>query len=297
MEVMPMPKRLRWCAGALLLLMTIVLSPLTPAQAQGAVLLAVSDFGSCSATSDDAVGEALAGMDGLIALVGDISQSNGTEKAYLECVDPIIKNFKDRIRPTPGNHDYQQVSGVPFYFEYFGPNAGEPGKGWYSYNFGAWHIIVLNSMMPDWNGEQLQFLKADLAASAGAPCTLAYWHHPIFSSGAGGLTSRMRTAFKLMYAAGVDVILSGDAHHYERFAPMDPQRRIQPQRGVRQFIVGTGGASHTRLGAKWRATEARDNQTFGILRLTLNPGSYSWEFVPVTGGDFTDSGSAPCVNP
>jgi acid phosphatase type 7 len=265
-------------------------------QGQGAVvILAAGDIASCSSSGDEATAALLDTMDGIVVALGDNSQSNGTEKAYMECYEPTWGRHKGRTRPVPGNHDYQEVAAPQYYFTYFGANAGEPGKGWYSYDAGGWHIIALNSMLPAWKGtEQEQWLINDLAANA-SPCILAYWHHPVFHSGAGGLTGRMNRPFQLLYEAGASVILSGDAHHYERFAPMSPSKRMEPTRGIRQFVVGTGGASHTRFGAIWKATQARDNDTFGVLKLTLYPGGYDWQFVPVEGKTFTDSGSAACA--
>jgi 3',5'-cyclic AMP phosphodiesterase CpdA len=232
-------------------------------------------------------------IDGLVFTLGDNSQDEGTEKQYQECYGPTWGRHKERTRPVPGNHDYGTAQGAP-YFAYFGAFIG---KGYYSYTVGTWHIIAMNSMIPAGAGsEQAQWLQADLAANP-AVCTLAYWHHPVFSSGAAGVSARMKYAFKLLYNAGADVILNGDTHHYERFAPMGPSARIEPDRGIRQFVVGTGGASLNPFGPRWPATEVRDNTTWGVLKLTLHSGSYSWDFIPVEGGAFTDSGSAPCVNP
>jgi hypothetical protein len=264
--------------------------------AQGAVVMVgAGDIASCTSSGDEETAKLIDRIDGLVFALGDNSQSNGTEKAYMECYEPSWGRFKSRTRPTPGNHDYQRATDPPFYYTYFGENAGPVGKGYYDFGYGAWHIIVLNSMLPTHAGtEQDQWLRGVLAANT-SPCILAYFHHPVFHSGAGGLTSRMSQPFRLLYEAGASIVLSGDAHHYERFAPMNPRRVIEPTRGIRQFVVGTGGASHTQIGAKWRATEVRNNTTFGVLKLTLFPGSYSWEFVPIEGETFTDSGSAPCV--
>lgn len=274
---------------------SVAVAPLTAVQAQGdVVLLAVGDIASCTSTSDEKVAALMAQNEGLIALTGDNIQSDGQESSYMECFDPAWAPLKDRLRPTPGNHDYLKGGTPAFYYTYFAPYTGEVGKGWYSYNYGAWHVIVMNSMEPDWAGtEQNAWLKADLAANP-AKCTLAYWHNPIFHSGAGPITRRMRTSFQLLYEAGAEFILSGDAHHYERFKPMSLNTHIEPDRGIRQFIVGTGGASHTRLGAIWKGTEVRDNTSFGILKLVLSPDSYAWQFIPIDADGFTDSGSTAC---
>ncbi|CAG0956741.1 MAG: metallophosphoesterase [Anaerolineae bacterium] len=263
--------------------------------AQDAVILAAGDIAACIYTGDDQTAALLDKLDGLILALGDTVQTKGAMEEYLNCFEPTWGRHKGRIRPIPGNHDYQGDGGKA-YFEYFGEAAGEAGKGWYSFNYGAWHLIALNSMVPaNSRSEQVAWLKADLAANP-TPCTLVYFHHPVFSSGAGGLTSRMNTVLRVLYDAGVELVLSGDAHHYERFTPMTPDKLIDREKGVRQFVVGTGGGYLTRLGNKWRATEARTNETHGILRLVLSAGSYSWEFVKVEAStsDFEDSGSAPC---
>jgi hypothetical protein len=203
-----------------------------------------------------------------------------------------------RLRPVPGNHDYERAGSPPYYFTHFKPlfdNILPPdSKGWYLFDAAGWRVLMLNSQEPDHNGTpQNQFVRWALDSFPGQ-CVLAMWHHPRFSSGAYGVTARMKTSFRLLYERGGSVLVSGDAHHYERMAPMDPSGRIQPGRGVRQFIVGTGGAYLTKLGQKRRSTEARSNASHGVLKLTLRSGSYDWEFIPVNGERFTDSGSAPC---
>lgn len=257
-------------------------------------MIGAGDIASCTSTGDEETAKIInANPNAIVFALGDNSQSNGLEQTYLDCYEPAWGAFKDRTYPTMGNHDLQGAGDQPYYYKYF-PNAGEMNKGFYSYNVGAWHVIVLNSMIPDWgNSEQAQWLISDLAATP-AQCILAYWHNPMFHSGAGPITGRMKQSFRALYARGASILMSGDAHHYERFAPMSVDREIEPGRGIRQFIVGTGGASHTRLAAKWKATEARDNTTYGVLKLTLRPGSYAWEFIPIEGKTFTDSGEAPC---
>jgi len=183
---------------------------------------------------------------------------------------------------------------------YFGAAAGEPKKGYYSYDLGEWHIIVLNSECADVGGcnagsaEEL-WLRQDLKAHPAA-CTLAYWHKPLFSSGAAhGDDPEVKPLWDALYAANADVVIGGHDHHYERFAPQDPSGNPDPQRGIREFVVGTGGKnSHRRLASPERNSEVRQADTFGVLKLTLHPTSYDWEFVPETGKTFTDSGSGTC---
>lgn len=263
-------------------------------QAQGeVVLLAVSDMASCISDGDEAVAALLDTLDGLIISPGDNSQGVGSLQYYQECYEPNFGRHKGRIHPVPGNHDVYEGK-LDNYYTYFGPNAGPPGLGYYSFNYGTWHIIGLNSMISLQPGSpQAAWLQADLAANP-VRCTLAFFHHPMYGSGAGGRSPRAENAFRLLYEAGADIVVSGDQHQYERFAPMNPYMAIDRERGIRQFIVGTGGASHGRVGGRWRATEARSSTTYGVTRFVLREGSYSWQFIPVAGGTFTDAGEDIC---
>jgi hypothetical protein len=260
------------------------------------IFVGAGDIGTCFSEGDDLTADLLDNIPGLIFALGDTVQGQGTAQEFEECYHPTWGRHRERTRPIPGNHEYAQPGAEP-YFAYFGDLAGPPGLGYYNFDYGAWHIIAMNSMLPAGPGSaQAEWLRAVLADNP-RDCTLIYWHHPRFGSGAGGLTGRMNYAFEIAYEAGVDVLLSGDMHHYERFAPMNPRGQIEPDRGIRQFVVGTGGGGLTRLAERWRATEARQANVWGVLKLTLRPGSYSWEFIPVIEGAFTDSGTASCVNP
>jgi hypothetical protein len=197
--------------------------------------------------------------------------------------------------PVPGNHEYEISATAEGYFAYFGAAAGGNPNGYYSYDIGAWHMIALNSNCREVGGctatsAQGKWLKADLATNP-TDCTLAYWHHPRFSSSQTG--TPLKPFWKMLYAGGVDVVLNGHVHNYERFAPQNPDGVADPQ-GIRQFVLGTGG--HTNLGFKAtpRAnSEARNSSAFGILELTLRPGSYDWRFRSIN-DSFTDSGSDTC---
>lgn len=202
-------------------------------------------------------------------------------------------------RPAAGNHDYG-IAGAVAYYEYFGAAAGDPMKGYYSYNLGTWHIIVLNSDCAemghgcDQSSDQERWLRADLAANP-ALCTLAYWHHPLFgSSGRHSDNIEMVPIWWDLYRAGVDVVLNGHAHNYERLAPLDPKGVIDPKRGIRQFVVGTGGRDHRKFSQIEPYSEARNSNAFGVIKLTLHPGSYNWQFIPEAGKTFTDAGNAAC---
>ena len=200
-----------------------------------------------------------------------------------------------RTRPAPGNHDYGTRQATPYY-TYFGANAGPAGRGYYSYDLGAWHIVSLNSNSgaASWGAAQEEWLRQDLKANP-ASCVLAYWHHPRFSSGRNhGDQPHMDALYKIIYQHGVSVLVSGHDHIYERFAPQNPQGKADAK-GVRQFIAGTGGAPLYQIGAVKPNSEVRNGNFHGVLAFTLNPTSYDWEFIPVAGQTFRDRGSAACV--
>ena len=216
---------------------------------------------------------------------------------FTACYDPTWGRHKARTRPSPGNHEYHTPEAAGF-FEYFGAAAGNPGQGWYSYELGGWHVVVLNSECSavggcDPGSPQGVWLAADLAAS-NAPCLLAYWHKPLFSSGVHGPNSFMKPLWEALYAAGADVILNGHDHIYERFGRQDPNGQADPVAGIRQFTVGTGGAGLTSVVAVQPNSEVRNDTDFGVLKLDLQPGRYDWQFVPIAGNDFTDNGSGSC---
>jgi LysM repeat protein len=239
-------------------------------------------------------------MEGTILSIGDNAYVQGTLQEFNDCYGPTWGRHKDRVYPVPGNHEYL-TGGAEGYFTYFGDRATplEPGcrkecKGYYSFDLGAWHIVALNSEIDNNPGsEQDLWLRADLAAHPNV-CTLAYWHKPRFSSGRHG-TGASAPLFQAVYDYGVDVVLSGHDHDYERFAPQSPQGVLEYERGVRQFVVGTGGDSLRGWDTNEPNSEVKDADTWGVLKLTLNPTSYDWEFIPIAGQTFTDKGSANCV--
>lgn len=180
---------------------------------------------------------------------------------------------------------------------YFGAAAGPAGRGWYSYDAGAWHVVVLNSncliVSCAAGGAQEQWLRADLAAST-ARCTLAYWHHPRFNSGSHGSDVTVAPLWSALYHFGADVVLNGHEHLYERFAPQDPAGQADPVFGVREFIVGTGGRSQYAFGTIRPNSAARNSDTPGVLQLTLRADSYDWAFLPIAGKTYTDTGTGTC---
>jgi hypothetical protein len=280
-----------------LLLLACALVSAVPAGAQDTppdapVLLAAGDIASCKMLSGAvATGRLLDQLPGTIATLGDNAYEMGTAREFEQCFGPTWGRNKERIRPVIGNHDVRTKNGGPFY-DYFGERAGAKGKGFYSYELGTWHIIAMNSEDPRIEGEQLKWLKADLAEHP-SDCILAYWHSPVFSSGPHGPLPQMIPAWKALMSAGAEIVLSGHDHDYERFAPQDETGKALPI-GIRQFVVGTGGGGVYNFKKVAANSEIRDNSSYGVIKLTLKPGAYDWEFVPAT-GTFTDKGSGTCT--
>jgi hypothetical protein len=255
------------------------------------VLLAAGDIEGCTAGASTA--RVIKGVDGAVAALGDNAYPAGSNDDYAKCYDPTWGRFKDRTRPVPGNHDYDTPHAAG-YFGYFAAAAGQPGRGYYSYDLGSWHVVALNSNCGaiDCAAERA-WLDGDLSAHP-APCTLAYWHHPRFSSGSAGNNASLNTFWNVLYDHRASVVLSGHDHDYERFTAQDPTGRRDPGRGIRQFVVGTGGGALGSFFGHDANSEIRDSHTFGVLALTLRPDGYDWRFLPTPGGGFTDSGSDTC---
>ena len=265
------------------------------------VFVGAGDIASCSSSGDEATANLLDGIAGTVYTLGDNVYDNGTADEFKNCYDPSWGRHLARTKPVPGNHEYN-TPGAPGYYAYFGAAAGDPSKGYYSYDLGAWHIVALNSMCENVGGcgdtsdpsKMVGWLKQDLAANP-STCTLAYWHHPVFSSGsAHGNDPKMVPSWNALYAAGADVVLSGHDHDYERFAPQTSSGAPDPARGIREFVVGTGGRSHYSFGTIRANSQVRNPDTFGVLKLTLHPTSYDWQFVPEAGKSFSDSGTSNC---
>jgi hypothetical protein len=260
------------------------------------------------ATSDLALG-----LDpDAVLVLGDLQYDCGGYQAFLESYDPSWGRLKALTHPVPGNHEYEEASGsgsgagtdcstapdAAGYFRYFGAAAGTPGQGWYSFDVGAWHMIALNSNCPHIGGcggntPQGQWLAADLAAND-SRCTLAYWHYPRFSSGSHGNSSSVTRMWEMLDAAGVDVVLAGHDHDYERFAPLDPAQQLDPD-GIRSFVVGTGGRKPRPFPNEEAGSEVRIGDSFGVLELALGAESYGWEFLPTSGGAPLDEGTGACT--
>jgi hypothetical protein len=249
------------------------------------------DIGWCGSPGPEQTARIIDSIGGTVFTAGDNAYFTGTAKEFRDCYDPSWGRVKGRTRPVPGNHEYEGAGPGP-YFDYFGPVAGPPGLGYYSFPLGDWHAIALNSSIGvDDGSAQAQWLRSDLAASNGK-CTIAYWHYPLFSSGPNGNQGQMRNFWRILYGAGVDVIVNGHDHLYERFAPQNPDGGRDDLRGMREFIVGTGGASLYNFVTTSANSEARISNTYGVLKLTLLSGSYQWEFIPVSGS--SDFGTGSC---
>jgi calcineurin-like phosphoesterase family protein len=246
-----------------------------------------------------------AGLAAVLAL-GDNQYYCGGYQAYLQSYDLSWGRVKSITRPAVGNHEYltsggtdctSANSGAAGYFNYFGSAAGSPSQGYYSFDVGTWHLIAINSNCSSAGGcssssPQGQWLAADLAAHTNF-CTLAYWHIPLYSSG-GRANANTQSIWQTLYNNNVDVVLNGHDHIYERFAPQTPSGTVDTARGIREFIIGSGGANHTSLATIAANSEVRNVDTFGILKLTLHPTSYDWQFVPEAGKTFTDTGTGNC---
>jgi hypothetical protein len=275
----------------------LVIVETTPPPPPDAVLVGAGDIAVCSSEDDDATADLLDGIEGTVFTTGDNAYPDGTAEEFADCYDPTWGRHKARTRPSTGNHDYH-VAGAAPYFAYFGAAAGNPGEGWYSYDLEGWHVIVLNSNCEEITGceagsAQESWLRADLAASTAA-CTVAYWHHPRFSSGQHGDDLDVADLWQALYDADADVVLNGHDHDYERFAPQDPSGTFDAVRGIREFVVGTGGAAQRAFGTPEPNSEVRETGTPGVLRLDLHAEGYDWEFIPIAGKTFTDSGSGTC---
>lgn len=254
--------------------------------------LAPQDSGAARTAALVAAGLA-AEKDAVVLTLGDHTYPIGKPAEFSHCYEPTWGRFKARTYPTPGNHEYYTPHAAGYY-AYFGDAAGPRRRGYYSVDVGGWHLISLNSnLKPEQHQEQLAWLQEDLERHP-ARCTLAFWHHPLYSSGGHGSVGRMPEAWKLLHQAGAELVLSGHDHDYERFTPQDSEGNADDARGIRQFVVGTGGVQTTPLlFRKWHS-ERSDNSTLGVLKLVLKQSGYEWEFLPVEKGGFSDRGATLC---
>ena len=257
------------------------------------VLVGAGDIGDCTHPYAAATAALLDSIPGTVFTAGDNAYPNGSAANYTGCYASTWGRHRKRTRPALGNHEYA-TAGAAAYFDYFGVAAGDPGTGYYSFDLGAWHVIMLNSNIDMQAGSpQETWLRADLAAHP-ANCTLAIWHHPRFSSGADvGSQPQTQPLWQALYDAGADVVISAHEHNYERFAPQTPDGTADAQRGIREFVVGTGGGQLSAF-ATTRPNSVVRGVAHGVLKLTLSPWTYTWRFIPIPGDSFTDSGSGTC---
>ncbi|HYF39577.1 MAG TPA: metallophosphoesterase [Gemmatimonadales bacterium] len=260
-------------------------------------ILVAGNIATCGTTNDEATATLLESLPGTVFTLGDNAFPDGSAEAYRNCYEPSWGRHKARTYAALGNHEYNLGTAAAS-FDYFGDRAGPRDRGYYSFDLGNWHVIVLNvsdAVAFEEGSLQDQWLQADLAANS-KTCTVALWHSPrFFSSNTVGYTSNafITKLWERLYDAGVDLVLNGHQHHYERFPPMTPTGNPDQQRGIRQFNAGTGGESAEMPVAIAQHSEVRSD-AFGVLRLILDAGSYSWEFVPAVAGQFTDSGTGTC---
>ena len=252
-----------------------------PAAGQTAVVLGVGDIGMCGQPGVAQTARLVAGLEGQLLLAGDIAYPQGTAANFRDCFDPEWGRFRPRWHAVPGNHEYESPGAGP-YFDYFGTAAGADRTGYYAFMSGDWLILMLNSNIPAGRGSaQWEFARQQLTSQR-TPCTLAVWHHPLFSSGPNGPNAFMRDLWSLLEASRAEVVLNGHDHLYERFARQLGDGTADPANGIRQFTAGTGGAElypfvRTAPNSEWRLRQ------HGVLRLTLRPAIVEWAFLGVDG--------------
>jgi hypothetical protein len=270
--------------------------PSAPGGTDTAVLIGAGDIAVCGAGGSMATGRLLDTQPGTVFVAGDIAYPDGSAEQFQQCYEPAWGRHKDRTRPAPGNHEYGSPGAAP-YFAYFGANAGPGTRGYYAYRKGPWQVLSLNSNTESADRRaQVDWLTAELRGARDSTCTVAYFHHPRFSSGSHGVIPPMPVVIDLwrsLYEAGADVIISGHEHFYERFAAQNPDGGADPAFGIRQFIVGTGGAPLTQPVRRVPNSEAVLS-AFGVLRLSLDADAYRWEFLSADGGAILDAGTGRC---
>jgi 3',5'-cyclic AMP phosphodiesterase CpdA len=275
-------------------------------EAKPFVLVGAGDIAGCSSLEGaQATAKLIDEIPGAVFAAGDLAYERGTAEEFRDCYGTTWGKFRERTWPVPGNHEYGTAGGAP-YFAYWAGRAGTAEKSYYSFEVGKWHVVALNTNCRaagvggcEAGSPQEKWLKEDLAQHADS-CMVAFGHHALYSSGvfpSHAVHSELRDLWRDLYAAHADLMLAGHEHSYERFAPQDPDGRLDEANGIREIVVGSGGRSHDPLGTAKPNSEARNSDTFGVLKLTLWPGRYEWEFVPVNGAEgFHDAGAGACHN-
>ncbi len=295
-------KRLLIGTCAVLFLVVWCLERRVIAQTQDVTLVGAADIGGCGPTPahSQATAALLDSIPGMVFVAGDLAYPNGAETEDIRCYDATWGRQRSRTTPAVGVHDFIAPN-AQGYFNYFGAIAGDPTKGYYSYNYGAWHVVIINdicTVSAGVNGctatsAEGQWLQSDLTANPTA-CTVAIWHQPLYSSTSSAVTTAMKPFWQILYNAGAELVINGHAHNYERFAPQDPNSNLDVAKGLREFVIGTGGESLQSFTTTASNSEVRNSSTFGVLKLTLHATSYDWQFIPIAGQTFTDSGSQAC---
>jgi acid phosphatase type 7 len=269
------------------------------------VLVGAGDIAGCKAIEGaQATAKLIEQIPGTVFAAGDLAYERGSAEEFRDCYGTTWGRFKNRTRPALGNHEYGDPAATA-YFQYWGAQAGPVGKGYYSYDLGVWHVVVLNTNCKarglggcDAGSPQETWLREDLSEHPNA-CIVAYGHHALFSSGlfkSHAIHPELKQLLLDLYSAHADLMLVGHEHSYERFAPQDPDGRADPAHGIREIVVGTGGRSHDPLGFAIANSEVSNTDTFGVLKVTLLPHGYTWEFIPEEGKTFRDSGVGVCHN-
>ena len=265
-----------------------------PGQGSFGVLVGAGDIARCGPELADAERTAriLDRTPGVVFTAGDLAYPSGRAVDFNDCYGPTWGRHRARTRPTPGNHEYETAGAAP-YFDYFGENAGPRAQGYYTYNVGPWLVIALNSEIDVGpSSSQLQWLYSQLRGST-ARCTAAIFHRPLFTSGPNGDNRRMIEIWRALHEFGVELVINGHDHLYERFAPQSPDGTLDPQ-GIRQFTVGTGGVSLYQVAARKPNSEVINTDAHGVLKLTLASTAYHWEFLSAGSATFNDAGTGAC---
>ena len=267
-------------------------SPSAPTPSAPAVFVGAGDIGDCTTRGSALTAQLLDRTPGTVFTAGDNAYPSGSAESLRDCYTPTWGRHLGRTRPAPGNHEYESAGAAP-YFQYFGEHAGPAGLGYYSYSLGSWRVLSLNSEVGiDAGSAQMVWLRGELSSNR-TPCALAYFHKPLFSSGFHGDQGQMREMWRVLYEFGVDVVIAAHEHNYERFAPQDFIGRFDSARGIRQFIVGTGGTTLRAVGPPRPNSEVHGS-SWGLLVLTLEESLYRWEFLPAEPGGFQDAGVGQC---
>ncbi|MBI9051329.1 MAG: metallophosphoesterase [Anaerolineaceae bacterium] len=277
--------------------MPAVSTPTMQPKPQGVYLTGAGDISICGEDGDDQTAPLLADIPGYIFALGDNQNDEGEPETFSRCFDASWGQYKDRMIPVVGNHEYFTENACG-YFDYFGDAAGQRGKGYYSRDVGAWHIVVINSICDEVGGcdpgsEMITWLENDLSTDNHL-CTLAMWHIPRFSTGYHGGNDSLDTIWRTVVAHDVELVLNGHEHDYERFTPMDENGEVNIVTGTRQIIVGTGGAPLRKQYGNNENSEVFYSSSHGVLKLFLDYGYYTWEYIPVNADGFTDTGTGYC---